>query len=43
MWTWAINVSNVQAIVTAIQPIINFVSPIAITAIFLYFIRSFFD
>lgn len=27
----------------AIQPIVNFVSPIAMASVFLFFIRSFFD
>lgn len=36
-------VSNIQSVVSALQPILNFVAPIAMASIFLYFIRSFFD
>lgn len=41
-WT-AITTSWIQQVVTALQPVMVFVSPIAIVSIFLYFIRSFFD
>lgn len=37
------DLSWVSSVVTALQPILNFVQPIAIASIFLYFIRSFFD
>lgn len=37
------DLSGVQSVVTALQPILTFVKPIAIASIFLYFIRSFFD
>ena len=37
------NVSQVQAIFVALQPILNWVAPIAMMSIALYFIRSFFD
>lgn len=37
------DLSWVQSVVTALQPILTFVQPIAIASIFLYFIRSFFD
>lgn len=37
------DLSGVQSVVTALQPILTFVQPIAIASIFLYFIRSFFD
>ena len=36
-------VSNVQAIFTALSPILDWVWPIAMMSIALYFIRSFFD
>lgn len=35
--------SEVSAIFTAISPILNWVAPIAMMSIALYFIRSFFD
>ena len=37
------DLSWVTSVVNALQPILNFVQPIAIASIFLYFIRSFFD
>ena len=37
------DLSWVSSVVTALQPVLNFVQPIAIASIFLYFIRSFFD
>ena len=37
------DLSWVSLVVTALQPILAFVQPIAIASIFLYFIRSFFD
>lgn len=37
------DLSWVSNVVTALQPVLNFVQPIAIASIFLYFIRSFFD
>lgn len=36
-------VSQVWAIFTALEPILNWVAPIAMMSISLYFIRSFFD
>lgn len=39
----SVNLTAVQQVVQALEPIMTFVSPIAITSIFLYFIRSFFD
>jgi len=36
-------VSTLSSIVTALDPIMDWVSPIAMASIFLYFIRSFFD
>ena len=37
------NVSQVQAIFEVLQPILNWVAPIAMMSLALYFIRSFFD
>lgn len=37
------DVSAIQTVVSALQPVLNFVQPIALASIFLYFIRSFFD
>ena len=39
----SVNVSAVQDVFTAIQPLLNWVAPIAMMSIALYFIRSFFD
>ena len=36
-------VSQVSAIFSALEPILNWVAPIAMMSIALYFIRSFFD
>lgn len=41
-WT-AITTAWIQQVVSALSPVMLFVSPIAIVSIFLYFIRSFFD
>lgn len=35
--------STLSSIVTALDPIMDWVAPIAMASIFLYFIRSFFD
>lgn len=37
------NISNIQLVVQALEPILTWVAPIAMASIFLYFIRSFFD
>ena len=37
------DLSWISAVVTALDPVMDFVQPIAIASIFLYFIRSFFD
>lgn len=37
------NVTQIQLVVEALQPILTWVAPIAMASIFLYFIRSFFD
>lgn len=37
------DVSQIQAVFTALSPILNRVAPIAMFSIALYFIRSFFD
>lgn len=37
------DVSSITTVVSALQPILDFVAPIAMASIFLYFIRSFFD
>lgn len=39
----SVNVSAIQAVFEAIQPLLNWVAPIAIFSIALYFVRSFFD
>lgn len=39
----SVNVSAISAVFEAIQPLLNWVAPIAIMSIALYFIRSFFD
>lgn len=35
--------STLQSIVSALDPVMDWVQPIAMASIFLYFIRSFFD
>ena len=39
----SVNVSAVQAVFQAIEPLLTWVAPIAMMSIALYFIRSFFD
>lgn len=39
----SVNVTAISSIVQALDPIMDFVTPIAMASIFLYFIRSFFD
>lgn len=39
----SVNVSAIEQVFNAIQPLLNWVAPIAIMSIALYFIRSFFD
>lgn len=39
----SVNVSNIQAVFEAIQPLLNWVAPIVIFSIALYFVRSFYD
>lgn len=38
-----VNLTNITAVVNALNPILSWVAPIAMASIFLYFIRSFFD
>lgn len=35
--------SSIASVVSALEPILSWVAPIAMASIFLYFIRSFFD
>ena len=42
-WSVANFTSTLSTIVTSLQPVMNWVTPIAMASIFLYFIRSFFD
>lgn len=42
-WTVSQFASTLGAIVNALDPIMDWVAPIAMASIFLYFIRSFFD
>lgn len=37
------SVTAISNVVAALDPILDFVAPIAMASIFLYFIRSFFD
>ena len=37
------SVTAISSVVSALDPILDFVAPIAMASIFLYFIRSFFD
>lgn len=39
----SVNVTAVQQVFEAIQPLLNWVSPIAMMSIALYFVRSYFD
>lgn len=39
----SVNLQAITQVVQALDPILDFVTPIAISSIFLYFIRSFFD
>lgn len=39
----SVNVSAVQSVFEAINPLLQWVAPIAMMSIALYFIRSFFD
>ena len=39
----SVNVSAVQSVFEAIEPLLTWVAPIAMMSIALYFIRSFFD
>lgn len=37
------DVTAISSVVNALEPVLDFVQPIALASIFLYFIRSFFD
>lgn len=39
----SVNLQAITSVVQALDPIMDFVAPIAMASIFLYFIRSFFD
>ena len=39
----SVNLSAIQSVFQAIEPLLNWVTPIAMMSIALYFIRSFFD
>ena len=42
-WSVANFATTLSAIVDALDPVMDWVAPIAMASIFLYFIRSFFD
>ena len=39
----SLDLSAITSVVNALDPILDFVAPLAMASIFLYFIRSFFD
>lgn len=39
----SVNVTAISQIVQALDPLMDFITPIAMASIFLYFIRSFFN